>query len=185
MIGQREQRRILVDLSAVKLSAKRLSEPLRDVDFTMLDHFGLSGVDLTAEVVAAYDVGRYVFDVRVEGRVRMLCDRCDRLFWFPLTFREFLEVRRDAVDEVLMDGDEWFVPEDLEVLDLLPYIEESLYLELPMRRYHGMVGTCAEDCDAEMLSYIGAEWHAAASGLDELSLAKLASLRDAMEKQRE
>ena len=99
------------------------------------------------------------------------------------SFAEFhYVVRMDGQGRVQLEGEEWEVPYEQEEVDLMPFVEESLYLYLPMRRYHGMDGTNAEDCDAEMLSYIKEGEYRGEMGLDEDSLAKLAFLRKSVER---
>lgn len=183
MEERREGKRMRLDLSAAEKGAQRWRETLGQGDFTMLEHFGVSDVELEVWLTAMFEGARYSVHVEAEGRVQMACDRCAQLFWFPLSFEEFLEVHRGESFE--MDGDEWEIPQELEELDVMPYVEESLYLELPMRHFHGMEGTKAEECDAEMLSYIKGEGYEVESGLDEESLARLATLRDKVEKEEE
>lgn len=178
MDEQRGQRRIWLKLSAVEATAQRWEETLRRDDFTQLAHFGVADVELRVTLTATFKSMHYAIQLQAQGRVQMECDRCARLFWLPLAFKEFLIVRRG--DALTIDGDEWEIPPAIDQIDLMPYAEESMYLELPMRHYHGMPGSNLEECDAEMLAYIQPEEASVASGLDEEAISKLASLRGKM-----
>lgn len=178
MREQRERRHLWLKLPVVESAAQRWEETLRREDFTQLTHFGIADVELQVAFTATYEDMQYLVQLEARGRVQMACDRCAEWFWFPLRFREFLVVRRG--EETAIEGDEWEVPEAVEQVDLMPYVEESMYLELPMRHYHGMPGSREEDCDAEMLSYIATGVQSTESGLDEESMKKLAILRDKM-----
>lgn len=177
---QLEQRQIWLKLSWGEAVAQRWEETVRRDDFGRLAHFGVSDVELFLTFSAAYNSSQYTVQLRAQGRVQMVCDRCAKPFWFPLVFEEMLVIQRGQ--SVVNDGDEWTIPHDVERVDLMPFVEESLYLELPMRHYHGMPGSRAEECDAEMLSYIDSGEGSVEFGLDDASLAALASLREKMKK---
>lgn len=179
MEEQREQRQIWLRLSEVESAAQRWEHTLRREDFTQLARFSVSDVELCVSITATFESSRYAIQVEARGRVQMECDRCARLFWFPLAFSEFLVVGRG--ESMVVEGDEWEVPYEVDGVDLLPYVEESMYLELPMRHYHGMPGSRGEECDPEMLSYIEAGQGSGEMGLDEDSKSKLALLRRRME----
>ena len=180
MEEQREQRRVVLRLPAVEEASQRWEETFRRDDFNELERFGVEDVELRVGVTASFAEFHYVVRMDGQGRVQLACDRCLRPMWVPIEFHELLLVSRG--ERLALEGEEWEVPYEQEEVDLMPFVEESLYLYLPMRRYHGMDGTNAEDCDAEMLSYIKEGEYRGEMGLDEDSLAKLALLRKRVER---
>lgn len=119
--------------------------------------FGVHGGDVAVAVRGQYREEGYTFSIRLEGVLRAECDRCLGLFDLPLRYAGELSVRRIPGAVADYEGDVWTVGTEQEWLDLTPYVRDSVYLSLPMRRYHGVAGTDASACDAEMLGYVGAQ----------------------------
>mgnify|MGYP002743883654 FL=1 len=114
------------------------------------------GGSMTVRVHAVRDGNLCHVDVAMHGTVRVPCDRCLKAFDLPLSYKGQLVLQRAACHELSMDDELWEVPEHEDQVDIAPYIRESIYLSLPMRRYHGVEGTSESDCDPAMRARIDA-----------------------------
>ena len=90
------------------------------------------------------------FDISIKGSVQVVCDRCLELFNLPTTFKGVLFAKIGSSEEESNDEIIFLTEEDYEV-NLAQYLYESVCLSLPLKRYHGLSGTKASDCDEEML----------------------------------
>lgn len=129
-----------------------------DVDKAFFDEFEGSEItngQLGVEVILNRLSNLLELDFFIEGDVEVKCDRCLEPFIIPTEFEGKLVVRiSDSIEEVEVSDDIWYVNSNEHELLLAQYIYESICLSLPIQRYHGILGTDAEDCDSEMLDRI-------------------------------
>lgn len=171
-------------LSSVEAAGYRMQAQLEGSHFPDAVDWDIHGLRLNLDLRGSLHSGVYVFLVRLSGEIQMPCDRCLRLFWLPLTFEGSLHVRRDAVADLVIDGDEWLINSNTTHLDLRPYLRDSIYLSLPMRHYHGQYSNSdSGQCDAGMIDFIKhSTGDALVSSLDSGSLSALSSYRDMLAK---
>ncbi|PIE84124.1 MAG: hypothetical protein CSA07_03385 [Bacteroidia bacterium] len=159
---------------------KRSGVHSRDVGssfFTDGEAWGVHGASFAVEVSGRSEGYTYELAVRLEGSVRLECDRCLQLMDLPLGFEGSLRVERRAGLTDSREGEEWTVSDSQEGIDIAPYIRESIYLSIPMRHYHGMEGTSEADCNPEMLERLGGEATEGEGSLGELFTEELAEAR--------
>lgn len=126
-----------------------------DVDRTFFEQFEgslVSNGNLKVEVELDKHTDILKFSIFIEGNVDVLCDRCLEGFSIPTQYEGQLAVRiSDAIEGEENDDDIWYVSSNENEVSLAQYIYESICLSLPIKRYHGMLGTSIEGCDKEML----------------------------------
>ncbi len=89
----------------------------------------------------------------IEGEVEVVCDRCLEWFLIPISFQDDLMIKiLHTLPEDSEQGDKiWFInPNDYKI-DLTHHIYESIFLSLPIQRFHGVLGTSEKDCDKVMM----------------------------------
>ena len=94
-------------------------------------------------------------EVKIEGDVEVICDRCLEPFRITVDFEGKLIVK--IVSEGLQpekDDELWIVNDKEYELSLAHYFYESICLSLPIKRYHGINGSNTSDCDPAMLQLI-------------------------------
>ncbi len=91
------------------------------------------------------------FRFNIKGTVEVACDRCLETFMIPISFKGDLFVK---ITESENEGDDeiWFISNNEHQVNLAQYIYESINLSLPLKRYHGIMGTKESDCDPIMLN---------------------------------
>ncbi len=119
--------------------------------------WGVEGGSIRAEVETHREGNLYRFLVTLGGTLVLECDRCLEPFDLPMGFRGVLAVQRMSGGESRREGEEWAVPDSSNVIDIAPFIRESLYLSIPMRHYHGMAGTDEADCNLERVASVSQE----------------------------
>jgi len=93
-------------------------------------------------------------EISIDGTVRVQCDRCLEMFDLPLHFKGKLFGKignedSENTDEII------YLTEDDYKIDLAQYLYESIYLSLPLIKYHGINGTSKQNCNPDMISRIG------------------------------
>jgi uncharacterized protein len=91
-----------------------------------------------------------IFDISIEGKVLVTCDRCTNEFDFPLSDFQKLIVKLGA--EYMEESDDVVViPETDYQFDLSSYIYEFIHLALPARILHPEDEDGNTACDPDML----------------------------------
>ena len=119
--------------------------------------FGVYGGSMSYRIEGRSGASSYHFVVELDGAVEVECDRCLGHFMLPLHCDAALHVMRVPGSLGEYEGDDWTIGMEQEELDLHGYVRDSVYLNLPMRRYHGMEGSDASACDAAMQARIANE----------------------------
>jgi uncharacterized protein len=89
-------------------------------------------------------------EIRIEGHVRICCDRCLEMFLQPVECDDRLIVKfgKSVGDD---DPDILSLPSDAPELDLMQQFYEFILLALPIRRIHPDDSMGNSTCDPEML----------------------------------
>lgn len=91
-----------------------------------------------------------IFNITLEGKVLVICDRCSDEFLFPVSDTQKLIVKLGA--EYMEESEDVVViPETEYQFDLAPYIYEFIHLALPARLLHPDDENGKSTCDPEML----------------------------------
>lgn len=108
----------------------------------------------------------------IEGEVEVLCDRCLEWFFIPISFQDDLVIKiLHTLPEDSEQNDKiWFISQNEHKIDLTHHIYESIFLSLPIQRYHGILGTSEKNCDKSMMerfkSLSGTDEHDRTQGYD-------------------
>ena len=182
-------------MDSCKIAYKGLSNGIHDFQFKVdgslfaaFEGSEINDADCTVDVQLHRSEQQLVLDVKIEGEVTTLCDRCLEECTLPIDYAGELVVKF-STEEQEYDGEVmWLYPGDSEV-DLSHYIYESVILSLPYQRVHAEV-----ECNPEMLErfrIVSAEEFSAieAEAADEEETVKgsewekLAALKQQMEKE--
>jgi uncharacterized metal-binding protein YceD (DUF177 family) len=89
--------------------------------------------------------------IRIEGGIKICCDRCLEMFLHPVECEDRLIVKfgRSVGDD---DPDVVSLPVDAPELDLMQHFYEFIMLALPIRRIHPDGSDGESTCDPEMLA---------------------------------
>jgi uncharacterized metal-binding protein YceD (DUF177 family) len=147
-----------INFKGLKLGKHLFSFQLGRSFFSAFEEGEIHNGELVARVSLNKQSRLLEFSTHIEGMVEIACDRCLEQFNFPVEFDGKLIVKIDASQESDSDEIIYLSENDFEV-NLAQYLYESIYLSMPIERYHGMNGTSASDCDSDMVSLLGSHGH--------------------------
>jgi uncharacterized metal-binding protein YceD (DUF177 family) len=88
--------------------------------------------------------------IKISGRVRINCDRCLEMFFYPIVCENRLLINfGKSMDDI--DPDILSLPADENELDLQQHIYEFIHLALPIKRVHADDKNGKSTCDPVML----------------------------------
>jgi uncharacterized metal-binding protein YceD (DUF177 family) len=124
-----------------------------EIDKVFFEQFEESEVkegSLIANIVMDKRSSHLDLAIRISGNVRICCDRCLELFFYPLVCENRLLVKfGKSLDDI--DPDILSLPVGESELDLQQHIYEFILLALPIRRVHPDDENGNSTCDPEML----------------------------------
>ncbi len=146
-------------LSRYSISFKGLKLGKHSFEFVLNDDFFhefSEGEISKGQLIAKVNLNRQnhllEFKVTIKGTVQVVCDRCLNLFDLPITFKGELFAQIGLSDADVDNDEIIYLAEEEHEVNIAQYLYESVCLSLPLKRYHGMNGTNASDCDPEMLA---------------------------------
>ncbi len=124
-----------------------------EVNDSFFEHFEFSQIH-QAQIHVAVDLEKMermmIFNISLEGKALVTCDRCTNEFYFPIADIQRLIVKLGA--EYLEESEDVVViPETEYKFDLSPYIYEFVHLALPAQLIHPDDEEGNSTCDPEML----------------------------------
>ena len=121
--------------------------------FDKFEESELKEGDLTATVEAEKRPSHIVLNVKISGRLRICCDRCLEMFYYPVECENRILVKfgKTMVD---IDPDILIIPVDENELEMNQYFYEFLHLALPIKRVHPDGKNGKSTCDPDMLKKI-------------------------------
>lgn len=115
---------------------------LDDSFFSSLDEQEIKHGNLTATLRVKKKAAGFLLEIRANGTVEILCDRCLEPMTQPICAQESIEVRLgESYDD---DGERIILPEYEPVLDVAWNIYETIALAIPISHFHPE-GSCKED----------------------------------------
>ena len=129
---------------------------LTDNFFQMLDYSEFERGDLSAIVYMDKKPTHLIFDVEIEGKVNVMCDRCLDFFDSEVEFEGSFIVKfsgKDESDDVSNEELLVLSPDEFEI-DLSHYVYESICLSLPVQRFHPLNSKNQPTCDKKMLKIL-------------------------------
>ncbi len=135
----------------LRIQPETISETVRYVlgedFFAQLDESEIRNGDLCADVLVEGRMGVYRFDIKIQGTVEILCDRCLELMTQPVETTYTLKVRLgetyDETDDMLV------LPENDGIFDLGWTMYEIIALSVPIMHVHPE-GTCNAEMEARL-----------------------------------
>ena len=119
--------------------------------FDLFEESEISDGELKASVEAEKRRSHIDVIIRINGTVRISCDRCLGIFSLPLSSENRLVVKSgNAKDE--NDPDIISLAADENELDLTWYFYENILLALPIKRLHPEDENGNSTCDPEMIN---------------------------------
>ena len=129
-----------------------------EVNDSFFEHFEFSQIQ-RGNVHVTVDLEKMermmIFDIQLEGKVLVTCDRCTNEFNFLLSDSQKLIVKLGAEYEEESE-DVVVIPETEYQFDLSSYIYEFIHLALPVRLLHPDDENGNSTCDPEMLRLLEA-----------------------------
>jgi len=124
-----------------------------EIDSKFFDQFEESEIregNLKAKVEADKRSSHIDLNIRIEGTVRISCDRCLGIFPFPLQCENRLVIKfGKTLDE--SDPDIITIPAEENEHDLKQYFYEYILLAIPIQRVHPADKDGKSQCDSEMI----------------------------------
>jgi len=124
-----------------------------EIDKEFFDQFEGSEIregTLKAAVEADKKSSHMDLNIRIEGMIRISCDRCLGIFSLPVHCENRLIVKFGRTHDE-SDPDIFTIPPDEYELDLQQYFYENILLALPIQRVHAADKDGNSTCDPEML----------------------------------
>lgn len=128
------------------------------LDDRFFEEYGgeLSAGECDVEIVLTKGGSLTSLRTKIDGKVKVVCDRCLDEFYMPVNFDGVLDIKVGygkegyGTEEYDLDSEEefdretmWIAP-DADTIDLSGYLYESVYLSLPMQKVHPK-GKCNPD----------------------------------------
>jgi uncharacterized protein len=118
--------------------------------FDQFEESDLKEGKLKAAVEADKRSSHIDLSVKIDGTVRISCDRCLGVFSHPVNCDNRLVVKFGRTHDE-EDPDIITIPADENELDLKQYFYEYILLALPIQRIHPVGKNGKSDCDPEMI----------------------------------
>ena len=118
--------------------------------FDLFEESEVKEGELKAIVEADKRPSHMVVSFRIDGMVRVSCDRCLGVFSYPVQCKNRLVVKFGKTHDE-SDPDIITIPQDEQELDLKQYFYEYILLALPIQRVHPADKNGNSTCDPEMI----------------------------------
>jgi uncharacterized metal-binding protein YceD (DUF177 family) len=135
-----------------------LSDGFHNFEFILENHFFKSIDDsdvcdgnLTAKIRLEKRHYILIFDVNIEGKVEVQCDRCLDNYSQPIVFKGKLYAKYGLVEEENENEDVIFITREDTEIDLSNYMYESVMLSIPYKRLHPKNKSGNIGCNPEMI----------------------------------
>jgi uncharacterized metal-binding protein YceD (DUF177 family) len=142
------------DVNSYILAFKSLSSGKHiftfDIDDTFFDLFENSEIEhgnFSIEVFLEKRTALLEFFIKINGNVKVVCDRCLDELELPVNYEGRLLVKFSHVQDDVDDADDVIIIEPAEnEIDLSQFLYDSINISLPMQRVHP-----EEQCNKEMI----------------------------------
>lgn len=143
----------IVDVKALNLGDNNLKFRVSESFFAQTENAEIRDGDVVVDLLIKKHEKTLELNFQIEGKVEVLCDRCLEWFYIPISFTDelLIKITHGGIDEDEEDDKIWFIGTNEYKVDLTHFIYESIFLSLPIQRYHGMPGTYKEHCNKEMM----------------------------------
>ncbi|MFP4557231.1 MAG: YceD family protein [Bacteroidales bacterium] len=144
--------RYVIQFKGLKTGSHNFQFAVDDAFFNEFDKSLIPGGELTADIEFIKHSSMLELKFKIHGTVDVPCDRCLEVFTVPTSFEGEVIVKiSNSIPEEFTD-DVWHIDSNEHEINLAQYIYESICLSVPIKRYHGMLGTSTAECDQEMLN---------------------------------
>ncbi len=139
-----------IPVSGLKEGQHTFHFEINDKFFDLFEESEIKEGDLDAVLTVDKGTSLTELVIRISGRVRICCDRCLEMFWYPVDCENRLVVKFGNAQE---DDDPEIItlPRDEHDLDLSQYFYEYIHLALPIQRFHPDDSNGKSTCDPDMI----------------------------------
>lgn len=148
-----KKEKYIVDIKALKLGENNLRFTVSESFFAQAGNAEIRDGDVTVDLSVKKHENTLELNFQIEGKVEVVCDRCLEWFYIPISFADelLIKITNSGMNEDEKDDKIWFIGANEHKVDLTHFIYESIFLSLPIQRYHGIPGTYKEHCNKEMM----------------------------------
>ena len=145
-------KRYTIKFKGLKAGEHTFQFKVDEAFFAEFDKSHVSSGDIEVQVVLVKHTNMLNLRFSIEGTADVPCDRCLEFFAIPLEYSGEVIIKiSDSTPEEYSD-EIWSIGSNEHEVNIAQYLYESICLSLPIQRYHGILGTSADDCDFEMIS---------------------------------
>lgn len=143
----------LIQFAGLKNVEHRFDYVIDDAFFKNKEYSEVQHAHINTQVILTKETNLLVFDIKMEGTINVICDRCGDPFDFPVWGENKLIV--SLTNDKFDDGDD-IVSLSLAAseIDISQNLYEYVTLLLPQRRIHPVKEDGTDGCNAEALKIL-------------------------------
>lgn len=142
----------LISFTGLKNGEHKYDYVIDDFFFKQREYSEIQQAHIDAKVTLIKEIHLLVFDIKMEGTINVMCDRCGDAFDFPVWGEKKLII--SLTNDRFEDDDIVSIPLDSSEIDIAQYLYEYVTLLLPQRRIHPDKEGGASGCNAEALKIL-------------------------------
>ncbi len=143
----------LIQFAGLKNGEHRFDSVIEDAFFKDREYSVIQHARIHANVLLTIATNLLVFDIKLEGTINVLCDRCGDPFDFPVWGEQKLIV--SLTNDKFDDGDDIVsLSLDASEIDISQNLYEYTTLLLPQRRIHPDKEDGTSGCNAEAIKVL-------------------------------
>jgi uncharacterized metal-binding protein YceD (DUF177 family) len=139
-----------IPISGLKEGRHTIDFEIDNKFFEKIEESEVTEGSLTVNIVMDKRSTHLDLAIRINGNVRICCDRCLEMFFYPIDSENRLLVKFGKNEEDI-DPDILYLPFGENELDLQQHLYEFILLALPIRRIHPNDSEGNSTCDPSML----------------------------------
>jgi uncharacterized metal-binding protein YceD (DUF177 family) len=143
----------LIPFAGLKNGEHKFDYVIEDAFFTAWKNSEIQHARIHTQVILTKEINLLVFDVKMEGTINVLCDRCGDPFDFPVWGERKLIV--SLTNDKFDDGDDIVsLSLDAYEIDISQTLYEYITLLLPQRRIHPVKEDGTSGCNENALKIL-------------------------------
>lgn len=142
----------LISFAGLKNSEHTFDYVIDDTFFKEREYSEVQRAHIVTQVTLNREINILVFDIKMEGTINVMCDRCGDAFDFPVWGEKKLIV--SLTNDRFEDDDIVSIPLDSYEIDISQYLYEYVSMLLPQRRIHPNKEDGTSTCNAEALKIL-------------------------------
>lgn len=142
----------LISFTGLKNGEHKYEYSIDDSFFKKRDYSEIQQANIDAKVTLTKETNLLVFDIKMDGTINVMCDRCGDNFDFPVWGEKKLIV--SLTNDRFEDDDIISIPLDSSEIDISQYLYEYVSILLPQRRIHPDKEDGTSGCNADTLKIL-------------------------------